>query len=238
MKRLISLITIVFLAAAISFAATKSPYRIALRNGGVILSKDKPVHRGSVLMFHTYPRGTLTSIPEEEVAGLAPTIRASVDQVTVTAPPALAPGDVIVLGPTGGNEDGATAAPSASSAAPQFPGGVYDPRNPMYGYSPPRAGTVGAGTVIVPGMSGDLGRAPSGPPPTTETLFGPNGFPATGAASPPIGPDGQPILASPGTPGSTPPQIGPNGTPILAPPGAPGSTPPPVGPNGYPAPPK
>ena len=39
----------------------------------------------------------------------------------------------------------------------------------------------------------------------------------------------------PPRPGPVPPtRIGPNGYPILAPPGSPGSTPPPIGPNGYP----
>ncbi len=39
----------------------------------------------------------------------------------------------------------------------------------------------------------------------------------------------------PRPPGPVPPsRIGPNGFPILAPPGSPGSTPPPIGPNGFP----
>jgi hypothetical protein len=42
-------------------------------------------------------------------------------------------------------------------------------------------------------------------------------------------------VPSPRPPGPVPPsRIGPNGFPILAPPGSPGSVPPPIGPNGFP----
>ena len=54
------------------------------------------------------------------------------------------------------------------------------------------------------GYWGGGGYVPPGPPPGHQvpTRIGPNGFP---------------ILAPPGSPGSVPPPIGPNGFPILAP---------------------
>ena len=241
MKRLL-VFAASFLLAALAFAAARPPYRIELRNGTHVLSKDRPVHRGSVLLFHIYPTGVLTGLPGEEVLAVTSGGRAA-DQVTVTSgstssfPQMLAPGAVVVLGPTAGDRvpsaSGSTAA--APSAGPAIPGGVYDPRNPAFGYSPPRNANIGAGNLPTGVMTGDLARAVSAPPPTAEPSVGPNGFPVTpGSATLSIGPDGQPILAPPGVTGSTPPAIGPDGMPVLAPPGAPGSTPPAIGPNGTP----
>lgn len=72
--------------------------------------------------------------------------------------------------------------------------------------------------------------APSGPPPS-DAFYGDGGYGSYdwgwgggGGYVPPVRP-----------PAGTPPsRIGPNGYPILAPPGSPGSTPPPIGPNGFP----
>jgi hypothetical protein len=227
-----------FLVAALALAAVRALYRIDLRDGRSVFSRDLPVHRGSVVLFHLYPSGVLTSVPEEDVVRVQTGARES-------AARALQPGDVVVLGPTGGGQTSTAATGQAVSGAvgATIPGGVYDPRNPAYGYGPPRIGPNGQALVMSPGVgatTGDLARAQSGELPTAQTPFGPNGFPAAPGPVTVIGPDGLPILAPPGAPGSTPPIIGPNGTPILAPPGAPGSTQPTIGPNGTPilAPPK
>lgn len=203
--------------AHVATAAVRARYRIELRDGSSVISRDLPVRSGSVVLFHPYPGGALTSVPEEQVR------RVVTGFAEATATRALRPGAVVFLGPTGGGQT--AGAPASQPGA--LSTGVYDPRYPVYGSGIP---TLPNGQPI---PQGDLQRAVSGTPPTIDAPIGPNGFPAT-AAAPTIGPDGRPILASPGTPGSTPPAIGPNGTPVLAPPGAPGSTPPTIGPNGTP----
>jgi hypothetical protein len=236
MKRSLLSVALLFLTAAFATAAVRPLYRIDLRNGESVLSMDRPVHRGTIFLFHSYPKGGLTGLPEESVIAIEPRTRAAADEMTVVAPPVLQPGEVIFLPPLAGDGGATAAAGPAPSGDPSIPGGVYDPRNPAFGYSSPR--TRGQQTLdsltgaVVPG---DLGRAISVPPPTAEPPLGSNGFPVTpGTQALAIGPDGQPILVPAGVPGSTPPQIGPNGTPVMAPAGAPGSTPPTIGPNGTP----
>ncbi len=56
MKRSILLIVLLFLAAALATAATRPRYRIELRNGESILAMDRPVHRGTIVLFHSYPK--------------------------------------------------------------------------------------------------------------------------------------------------------------------------------------
>jgi hypothetical protein len=258
MKRSILFVVLLSLAAALAAAATRPLYRISLSDGTSVLSKDRPVQRGSILLFHAYPKGALTGLPEESVVGVMPATQASVDELTVSAAPVLEPGEVVFLPPLAGDRSTTATSALAPSAAPSIPGGVYDPRNPAYGYAPPRTG--GAQALLPSGAiaPGDLARAISATPPTTEVPFGSNGIPVTpgtqtlaigpdglpiliqagapGSTPPPIGPNGTPVMAPAGAPGSTPPSIGPNGTPVLAPSGMPGSAPPPVGPNGFPAP--
>src|SRR6266540_3900552 len=235
MKRCTLFVVLLSLAAALAAAATRPLFRISLRDGNSVLSNDRPIHRGSILLFHAYPKGALTGLPEESVVGVMPATQPSVDELTVSAAPVLEPGEVVFLPPLAGDWSTAATSAPALSAAPSIPGGVYDPRNPAYGYAPPRTG--GAQTLLPSGAiaPGDLARAISGTPPTAEVPFGSNGFPVTpGTQTLAIGPDGLPILIQAGAPGSTPPPIGPNGTPVMAPAGAPGSTPPSIGPNGTP----
>jgi hypothetical protein len=281
------------LIAPVMLAAAHPLYRIELRNGSEVLSKDRPTHQGSILIFHAYPGGALTGVPDEEVLAVATASgkrrafhRLALDQVVVTpeTPHQLAPGEIVYLGPTGGEPTVSETGTATAARPPSLPGGVYDPRMPIYGgYSGRPTAPNGA---PAPGTSGDLARAISASPPTAgvdangfpttsaaavpvdangfpmtpgtnATSVDENGFPMSagaatpvigpdgtpvlapngspGSASPAMGPNGTPVLAQPGAPGSAPPVIGPNGTPVLASPGAPGSTPPAVGPNGYPA---
>ena len=225
-----------FFAAALVLAAPRAVYRIALRDGTTILAKDRPRASGSVMLFHRYPGGKITSVPREEIAGMTTGAAAPrADAVAVvagvgetTGPAMLQPGEVIVLGPTAPGE--AANAPAPNPTAPAMvSGGVYDPRIPGYG------GYSRAPGVVTPVGPGDLARALSAEPPNLEPTIGNNGFPsAQGAPAPLIGSDGRPILAPAGAPGSAPPAIGPNGTPVMATPGAPGSAPPVIGPNGTP----
>jgi hypothetical protein len=242
MKRPMLIVCSLLLAGATALAAATAPYRITLRDGRQILAKDRPVRSGSVLLYHPYPRGVVTSVPIEFIFGVNAALATSVNEAPTIS--VLNPGDLIILGPTGEGQPApepvALAPPAPGSAT--IPGGVYDPRMPIYGggtYLAPNApGNPNAPSNLM-GLTpnGDLARAQSGPPPTAESPIAPNGFPATSGSQPlTIGPNGTPVMAPSGAPGSQQPTIGPNGTPVLAPPGAPGSTPPAVGPNGYPVP--
>jgi hypothetical protein len=219
------------MAAAVMTASPRALYRIRLRGGGEVLTNDRPFHRGSVVLFRLHSNGVLTSLPEEDVLGVVPNL------IDVRAQ-GLQPGDVVFIGPTGAGA--LSTVPAAAAASMTLPGGVYDPRNPAYGYSARPYGSNQAGasagvfSPTTPVTPGDLARAISAEPPTAENPVGSNGLVTVSGAAPPVGPDGQPVLAPPGSSGSTPVVIGPNGTPVLAPAGAPGSAPPPVGPNGVP----
>lgn len=148
------------------------------------------------MLFHRYPDGVLTSLPEEDVLRVRTNVESS------RARP-LEPGEEIDVGVTAGNANSPAAGqPASTAASTTLPGGVYDPRNPSYG---------GAYSSGIP--PGNLARAISGAPPTAASLVGPNGFPATPGSTMTIGPNGAPILAPPGMPGSTPPSVGPNGYP-------------------------
>ncbi len=229
------------LAAGIAWGSVGALDTIELRDGSRILAKDRPYHRGSVMIFHKYPSGVRTSLREEQV------LRVETQAVEITNP-TLRPGDVVFLGATGAGPASAPPEETVVIAPGTPPGGVYDPRNPAYGGGyPPRTlnpnGSSSGSFLVVP--PSDTARAASGEPPTMEPPVGANGFPTTtgiptaGLTTPEpptllVGPDGQPILAPSGAPGSSSPAIGPNGTPLLAPLGAPGSAQPVIGPNGTP----
>jgi len=210
----------ILLFSGIAFAAVHAVYRIELKDGSQVLAQDRPVQRGSVMLFHSYPKGVLTSVPEENVLR----VRTTVEDINKV----LQPGDVVFLGPTGEGQTPASA-PGTVYSSPTVPG-IYDPRNPAYGYGYAAPRNPNGTPMTSSGNATDLGRALSGEPPT----LGPNGFPAAPGLVTVIGPDGAPVLAPPGTPGAVPLTIGPDGNPIIAPPGSPGSTPPAIGPNGTP----
>ncbi len=62
-----------FLAGALlalvgtGWAGADTQYRIELRGRPAVVSKDRPVERGTMLMYHRAPDGVLTSVPREEV---------------------------------------------------------------------------------------------------------------------------------------------------------------------------
>jgi len=264
MKRLSSIGLVLFFAAFLVAAAPvgrrqrieSSPdssapalYRIELADGRRVASLGAPSAQGSVFVYRT-PGGALTSVPREMVLRIvgegapdsepadalvsaARVSPASVEYVDAPAP--LEPGDLVVLGPTGGDEPFAVA---PQAGAPASAGGATAPVvNGLGGYG----GGVGVGgyggaTAINPALttlgpdgmlrvvsSTDLTRAIS---PTTT--IDANGFPSMSTSPTVIGPNGTPTLA-PGFSGAAP-VIGPNGTPVVA-----GAASPVIGPNGTPA---
>lgn len=84
------------------------------------------------------------------------------------------------------------------------------------------------GPLSGPGAQPLPATSPAGPPSSDAVYaddgYGYYGWGWGGGSVPPSRPPG----------GAPPSRIGPNGFPILAPPGSPGSTPPPIGPNGFP----
>ena len=89
----------------------------------------------------------------------------------------------------------------------------------------------GATVYVGPMLHGPGYEAPPAPPPSSDSFVDPyaNGYGYSDYYW------GGGYVPNPRPPGPVPPtRIGPNGYPILAPPGSPGSVPPPIGPNGYP----
>jgi len=235
-------------------SASSAPalYRIELADGRAIPSLGAPSSQGSVLVYRT-PGGSLTSVPREMVVRIvgegAPESsaepaadalvlgnaeRGSPASVEFTdAPAPLRPGDLVLLGRTGGDEAFATApeAPVSAGAAPGAAvvgaGGYGGGSVGVGGYGGanainPALTTVGPDGMLRVVSTTDLTRAIS---PTTT--IDANGFPAMTTSPTVIGPNGTPTLA-PGFSGSAP-VIGPNGTPAVA-----GSASPAIGPNGTP----
>ncbi|MEO8431326.1 MAG: hypothetical protein ABI592_07440, partial [Acidobacteriota bacterium] len=122
-----------------AFASAAPAYRISLRGGTEpVLSRDKPVTRGSVVLFHRYSDGRLTSVPQEEVVGFA----ASDQTVTATTAPRPAARRRAIVG---------TAAPAvaAGPAQPLAPGEV-------------RAIGVTGASGAMGAAAGNAGNAPAG----------------------------------------------------------------------------
>jgi hypothetical protein len=261
MRRLSSIGLVLFSASSLAAAApsgkhqpgesVSSPpalYRIELADGRRVASLDAPSAQGSVFVYRT-PGGALTSVPREMVLrivgegvpdsepadALVSAERVSPASVVYTdAPAPLQPGDLVVLGRTGGDEayavgpEASAPASAAGTGAPAVNGGAaYGGGIGVGGYggataTNPTLTTVGPDGLMRVVSSTDLTRAIS---PTTT--IDANGFPSTSTAPTVIGPDGTPTLTT-GFGGSAP-VIGPNGTPVLA-----GSASPVIGPNGTP----
>jgi hypothetical protein len=132
--------------------------------------------------------------PDGVYTSVAATEVDKVAEQTEPPPPAsgFAPGQAIYVGPTLPGY-AARSAPPPTAAAPDTV--VVDPG---YGYSDMYWGGGYWG-----GGGGGVPPRPQPPSPGSPTRIGPNGYP---------------ILAPPGSPGSVPPPIGSNGFPVLAPP--------------------
>ena len=128
MKRLMLIVCSLLLTAATALAAatasyriTTAPYRITLQDGRQILAKDRPVRSGSVLLYHPYPRGGVTSVPIEFIFGVNAALATSLNEAPTIS--VLNPGDVIILGPTGEGQP----APAPVTLAPPAPGSATIP---------------------------------------------------------------------------------------------------------------
>jgi hypothetical protein len=57
----------VLLASALTLGAEDKYYRVDLAPSGSVISKDLPVTKGTMVIFHDYPSGTLVSFPRAKV---------------------------------------------------------------------------------------------------------------------------------------------------------------------------
>jgi hypothetical protein len=102
-------------------AAPATVYRIEMAGGQIAWAKDQPRDTGTALLFHRHPDGLLVSVK-----------KADVRRLSASAPPAQAargprPGNLVVLGETGGGSPTAAhaingAAPGGTAEAGQMPG--------------------------------------------------------------------------------------------------------------------
>jgi len=154
-----------------SFAAAQRVYQIDLRGNARLLSRDRPVQKGRLALFHRHPDGVFLSVPEQEIV--------RVTELANLASKAPQRGEAIDVGPTGGNDRFQVTAPEAPG--PGNASGLYGPMTPgSYGYGgAPRSGG-GAG----------VGGFSAVPP-----LAAPNGFPLSPGATPPVvGPNRFPTM--------------------------------------------
>lgn len=157
-----------------SLAAAQRVYQIDLRGNARLLSRDRPVQKGRLALFHRHPDGVFLSVPEQEIV--------RVTELANLASKALLPGEAIDVGPTGGNDRFQVTAPEASAAP--GPGNASTP----YGSMTP--GYYGYGGAPRSGGGAGVGGFPAAPP-----LAAPNGFPMSPGATPPVvGPNGFPTM--------------------------------------------
>ena len=255
-KRAFALAVLVSGLAAFSPAAP--PYRIALRGKtDPVLARDKPVARGSVVLFHRYSDGRLTSVPVEDVAGFVASDRdvavqrparrraivGTADTAVAIAPVRpLEPGEVRVVGVTGA-ADAIGGAGSAGAGTAPMPGAssrdvaarsAIDAQVFPGDLPAPNPG-AGAGT-----MAGTAyGQNAAGQPVLNQPVLNPTlsgSAPANGAAqsaTQPINPNGFPATTTTGAQSGGQP-INPNGFPATTTTG-PQSGAQPIDSNGFPS---
>ncbi len=123
-----SLIFGIVLFAALQLRAEDKYYRVDFSPSGSILSSDLPVTKGTMVVFHEYPAGTLVSFPRAK-------IKRVVQVSTAAAEASNQHQDVIPIGNLAmqggsqpatllGRASSATTPPSASSTAARWNG--YD----------------------------------------------------------------------------------------------------------------
>ena len=169
-------------------AAEPMIYRVELSSGAEILARTPPVPHGTRLVFSRHPDGALLSLKRSDVRRVVsvpvPAAPASVATRTV---PTFRPGQLIVLGPTGGGAGGATPTSAAAAASTTAPGQAPDGRallNPTRDYRPEwDAQQVPGQNLAYPASPGDYREGMTfAYPPGTAVQTSP-GQPPTGVPS-------------------------------------------------------
>jgi len=164
-----------FLFALLGFsfanlAAAQKVYQIDLRGNAHLLSRDRPAHKGRLVLFHRHPDGVFLSVLEQEIV--------RVTELTNLASKAPQRDGAIDVGPTGGNDRFQVTAPEANAGNSSGPYGSMTPGSYGYGGAPRSGGGAGVGGFA------------AAPP-----LAAPNGFPLSPGATPPVvGPNGFPAM--------------------------------------------
>lgn len=154
-------------------------YRIEVNGNLVLFAKTPPVPHGTRLVFARYPDGALMSLKQSEVRRVVvvPIVKADARN--------LKPGELLVLGPTGGGASSGTAAGgSGGSTQPgEGPGGKAL-LNPSRDYRPDwDAKQVPGMTLPYPASAGDYREGfTMAYPPASAAQAGP-GQPPTGVPS-------------------------------------------------------
>jgi len=171
-------------------------YKIVMRDGRVVVSRDLPRQQGSVVTFHDERSGALTGLPSEQIArvdtGVTPQrfparsgpASASAAGEAVTRP--LQPGEVMVLGPIGDGGTGVSIAGQSGAASGGVAGGGAGYGNGTNGTGV-NANTANGNFVngngnfsngTPNGTAGFDTRMLGGGSPTTSTGLLPNGQPS------------------------------------------------------------
>lgn len=104
-------------AGAAPAAAASDLFRLELPGNQVVWSMDRPMQSGGLILFHRFPDGTLLSVKRADVR------RIEAARFSTSPERAMAPGNVIELGPTGGGARKPDARPAGANAArPLLPG--------------------------------------------------------------------------------------------------------------------
>lgn len=198
-----ALVAVVVLAAGVLGPATARAadamlYRVELAAGPALLAKTPPVPQGARLVFARHPDGALVSVRRSEVKRVisVPAVRgpgtatAGASSATATVVRNLRPGDVLILGPTGGGGSGAAAGAGSTTSTEARPGETGAGKamlNPTRDYRPEwDARQVPGASLAFPASPSDYREgATLSYPPASGTQSGP-GQPPTGV------PTGQP----------------------------------------------
>ncbi len=140
----------VLFACAFALRAEETLYQIDLVPSGRLISRDAPVTKGTMLLFHIYPDGTLISMRKSEVKGVS---RIS-SQAATAANPAdrvISIGNLAMQG--GSTQAGPASASSVAAKAPALGKGFY-------------SAVVPGQTIGAPNSPSDyqVGRTFAGPP--------------------------------------------------------------------------
>lgn len=185
MKRIARWIVAVAVLALVgprpALAAQPNLYRIELAGGVVLYARTPPVPRGTRIVFARYPDGTLMSLKASDVR------RVVVTPVVKADTPNLKPGELLVLGPTGGGASGPAPAGAGGAQPGEAPGegpGGKALLNPSRDYRPSwDAKQVPGMNLPYPAAPGDYREgATLSYPPGNATQSGP-GQPPTGVPS-------------------------------------------------------
>ena len=164
-------------------AAEPMVYRVELAGGAALLARTPPVPQGNRLVFSRHPDGALVSLKRADVRRVV-----SVPLAATAAVRRFAPGELIVLGPTGEGAGGK--ASSGTAAATTAPGRSPDGRallNPSRDYRPEWDASQ------VPGMNLAYPASPADYREGMTFAFPPGSAVQTSPGQPPTGvPSGDP----------------------------------------------